>query len=780
MDSRGRSRNMSPIALVRASLEQHKLHTEISVNVTFSSNLDDPAHAGAAEATRHAHHLGSEFDDLFEELPVASSSRLVLEPPPQLSSSHSSSASSSLEQTPAPTTPPMYGDDAYPIRYDVDPLAYYDSPPSPPRTLQDQMQVAYALDNMHLAKVLLLKLKGIEVTDDHDPRIAAVKDEDFSETFVPRGGLQMTEEAERRCREGQRREQERRRRFAREERLKVCERIWENGRRSYQEAKARAARRKEADTRVRRLADLEARERDRERTREREAAHDNVSTKYRRGMRTTCGVPRPILSYDALPASHTRQMSTSRSPPKRDDDVAYEYTLMRPMVTTAVSTSPRPSAAPNSAYRELAAMSSTSVPFSDVMSSMHGALFPEEDTTRRRQGKSLSEIKLLETLLESTPWELRDREETRPTKGKDKAGVEANCIACAHEFNLQCEVPSSSSVSSSTSTAVTRSISWFSFGSRSSVSTTLTTPSSSPMSVKVFQPLQPAGRGASRLPASSAKHSCRRPRAHRSIPVPLASSENPLSVPANTNSAASDALLKEQARLGRGRLMGRGTNATLFRASSTDSTMLATGTAIVERMSRSVSTFIDMAAQLQRAYVKATMYTASPDIYFSSPDHPRSRSRSNSRTRSRARSVAGGGRRRDKSSLRPQGYRASSDDVLTFTSTDLSLVAPTPERPLIPLANTRPASLSAPDMPRVFPAPAPVPRSPFRPAQPPSCLTSRLRPIANPLLLRLRALQNVYGGLERDVLEVREKVVGVAWEGIGRSSLVWEVKPVSH
>jgi hypothetical protein len=690
-----------------------------------------------------------------------------------LSPSHSSSLSSSLEQTPAPVTPPMCANDVY-VHYDGErSLDYYDSPPSPPQTLEDQMQSAYALDNMHLAKILLLKLKGIEVTGDYDPRIAQVKDEDFSETFVPRGGLKLTEEAEQRCREGERREAERRRRVAREERLKVCEKIWESGARSYQEAKARAARKKEAETRVRRLADLEARERDRERTRAREPVHDH-SKQQRRTMRTTNGVPRPILSYDTLPALHSRQqMSTSRSPPQQRETaaVAYEYTLMRPTVSVNPPTHLRSKPpSPNSAYRELTALSSTAVPFSDVVSSMQGPLFSDDDFTPCKRGKTQVEMKLLETLLESTPWE------PQFTKGKARARVEEDCMACSQEFNSS-STASSSSLSSVTTVA--RSISWFSFSSRSSTSTAATTPSSSPMSVKVFQPLPNAARDASKAPGSSMKHSCRRVRIKRPTPVSLHLSENPLAPPTSILPLFV-AHSQETHGCGRGRTMSRTMDLTR-RTSSIDSTALTAGTALVARMSRSVSTFIDMAAQLQRAYVKATMYTASPDMYFSEYSSPRSRSRSQSRTRNRTRSVASELRRRERGSLRPQGYRASCDDVLTFTAVDDGASSVTPERPLIPLSNTRTLNgVSAPvDAPRVFPAPPAMPRSPFRPAHPPSCLTSRLRPIANPLLLRLRALHNVYGGAEKEVLEVREKVVGVAWEGIGRSGLVWEVKPSS-
>lgn len=37
----------------------------------------------------------------------------------------------------------------------------------------------------------------------------------------------------------------------------------------------------------------------------------------------------------------------------------------------------------------------------------------------------------------------------------------------------------------------------------------------------------------------------------------------------------------------------------------------------------------------------------------------------------------------------------------------------------------------------------------------------------------------VIGGVKVEVREVREKVVGVAWEGIGRSGLGWEISASS-
>ncbi|KAJ7827212.1 hypothetical protein B0H13DRAFT_1917779 [Mycena leptocephala] len=57
--------------------------------------------------------------------------------------------------------------------------------PTPPPTPSDQIHRAYVNGDIHLAQVLLLRLQGIEITSDSDPRIAVVKDEDFDACFIP-------------------------------------------------------------------------------------------------------------------------------------------------------------------------------------------------------------------------------------------------------------------------------------------------------------------------------------------------------------------------------------------------------------------------------------------------------------------------------------------------------------------------------------------------------------------------------------------------------------------
>jgi len=64
-------------------------------------------------------------------------------------------------------------------------------------------------------------------------------------------------------------------------------------------------------------------------------------------------------------------------------------------------------------------------------------------------------------------------------------------------------------------------------------------------------------------------------------------------------------------------------------------------------------------------------------------------------------------------------------------------------------------------------------------------LTWRIRSVGNPVYLRLKALHNViwkggmvWEGRGRDTAlgGGRERIVGVAYDGVGRSSLSWEVK----
>jgi hypothetical protein len=624
------------------------------------------------------------------------------------------------------------------------------------------MHVAYAHDNMHLAKMLLLKLNGIEVTDDKDPRIDQVKDEDFSAAFVPRGGLVMDAEREQKVLEAQKHEQQRRRRRARDERLRICEQIWENSSRAMQAEKTKVTRRKEAAACVRRKLDMEVRERERAKERERE----EVSRAVRPVLYST-GSMRPVLSFNNLaPAAGRTSSAVSRSPPKPAyKGPLFDYPFV-PAPTTCLSSPSYKSmkSSKEGPYRELTALTNRSVPFSDVVLGMNGRLFPVADEDEQpKKARNIKELELLKTLLQPITWDLGEeapRPRSTSTKGKARAGVSVDLLA----DSLVTASPSTSSLAS-ISSSIRRSASWFSFGSRASVTTVITTPSSSPIScTKALPSTLTYGD----LPGGSQKHH-RLVHTPRSLLTSVAPSETPLGDLRPTPRLPS----QDDPLDPRGRLLTRDTLSGVVDCSPSRASTMS----FVVRVSQSVSTFVDMAAQFQRAYVKATMSTANPDIYFASyPSSSYSRSRSRSTSRSRTRSSTPRSRAHPSARPRPEGYRACSEDVELFTSTDTATGVVASDRALIPLAYTRPLSTPPPDVPRVFPAPPAIPRSPFRLPYTPDTLTSRLRPVANPLLLRMRALQNLCRtAAGAQVPEVREKVVGVAWEGIGRSGLIREV-----
>ncbi|EPT03473.1 hypothetical protein FOMPIDRAFT_1022430 [Fomitopsis schrenkii] len=197
-----------------------------------------------------------------------------------------------------------------------------------------------------------------------------------------------------------------------------------------------------------------------------------------------------------------------------------------------------------------------------------------------------------------------------------------------------------------------------------------------------------------------------------------------------------------------------------------------------------------MAAQFQRAYVKATLFSVGTD---SSRSRSGSRSPSPSPSPWRTRRASASAPRPvgRPGKLRAEGYRALAFDVSVLLSASMDdelSDTPQPTRTLIPLALRLPGA-DTHCHGRVFPVPAQPPRSPFRVAQiqPGTPSHPRLRPVANPVLLRLQALQNIcilralaWEGRPQEgrMCAGKEKLVGIAWEGIGRSSLGWEVTAV--
>ncbi|CCM03762.1 uncharacterized protein FIBRA_05908 [Fibroporia radiculosa] len=801
MHRRGRSRDVSPIALA-GKPNDHPFRAHISVSLVPQSNLlKHPSMCGPAPSSHtHLPHTRRSLNSTpTAESPVASTSRLPSLPmsasPPLLSSSSvdaaflhppfsSSVASLSPEPSPLePLTPPEHGDSYFHPYSVLAPVDYYDRPPSPPRTLKDQMQVAYALDNIHLAKILYLKMHGIEVTGDDDPRIAAVKDEDFTSSFVPPGGLSLEEADEQRCRDGQKRERERLQRRRREEKLRACQRLWEASAKWLQEEKAKVARRKEEEARQRRRLEKEAKDRE---TRERE----QEQLRHTRQVRINPQTQRPLLDYSTL--SCERRAQHQPSPPMVEDDTLEYFVIpFSPARSPSSSYSISPPTTPDTneltlprLRHELAVQHfqslSRAVPFADVIVSMSGPLFPQNDgpSSRSRAKLSTSQRELFDSMFETAEW--GESELSRPNsivredpRTNQRCVTVSACVAHSHSSTST----SVSAIASTSVSTITRSHSWFSFGSRdsrSSMSTAITSPSSSLLSVKspclspspVFLP------SPLRAETTVIRHACRHPALVR-----VSSSEHPLCSPTPVNPEKPAPVTASR---------GRARTRRISVLSSCD-LRIDGENGLVQRVSRSVSSLMDMAAQFQRAYVKATMFSVGIDPI------PRSRSdsRDSSPSRSPSRSpkaASSNGYSGRSSRLRPEGCRALALDVHVFLSSPGEEQSDSlqPTRTLIPLTPRLPAAHTVPPHSRVFPLPAPTPRSPFRVAQPlpGSPSLPRLRPVANPLLLRLQALQNVctgraltWEGRARDgrMSAGKEKLVGVAWEGIGRSSLGWEV-----
>jgi hypothetical protein len=190
---------------------------------------------------------------------------------------------------------------------------------------------------------------------------------------------------------------------------------------------------------------------------------------------------------------------------------------------------------------------------------------------------------------------------------------------------------------------------------------------------------------------------------------------------------------------------------------------------LVRHVSRSVHGIVDVAKGLQSAYISTTMFSVG-----AAPSHS---------STSLSQSRAGSSNRR---SFRPYGYRAYPGDVKKFTS--LTTPSPTTTSPepihFIPLVSPFPPSATL-VVHRSGAIHSPIIPSPLRPRTPPTALAYRMRPVANPEILRLRALQNLMylrgkewegRGREGGLGCGKERLLGVAFEGRGPSGLGCEIR----
>lgn len=696
------------------------------------------------------------------------------EPPPSFMRSPSPSPSSSASMSPD----------------------YHALPASPPLSLEDQVHVAYALEDIHLAKILLLRLKGIEVTSDDDPRIAAVQDEDFDFCFVPNGRL-MDDRDEKAIKEMQTKELERleeRRRF---DRLRNCERIWDDQKRRLREERLAVFRQRE-----RKWMEEEDRRREQplqrheERHRVQKAALAEKAAQRNRAR---------LVSYDNLPTAPEKRLG---------QHFLYDFMIQPSRLSNTPSLSySRPH------LRGPIFDDSRSIPFSTVLNSMQGPLFPvsNEDldnaTSTSRSTSRTSQVgrrrkrQLLENLLVEIQWPEDDR---RNRKGKEKAHQRSlPCPACS----IASSPTSHLSPASSASSSISRTSSWLSFaGSSQSTSTDPFTPPASP-APSIPSPSKSAwfksslsSRPKSSITTSSGRdsslrHSCN---SHCHL-TPVSSSESPL--PLNpTHSAPSISY------------DGRRRNPGTTKASKE-------GAGLLVRVSR----FVEIAKEFQQTYV---------NLAISNSPERGSRRETGSREKCGSGDVSSLNLSKHNGKLREPGYRVSQCDVTAFlnvsspeavssseagpdtTTASISqddTSSPPPPRyiPLRPPSSSNPPRTILPDqLPyrRVFkPLPMPI-RSPFRchalselhttypSVSDPSSfintsssynlflhhgpLTWRIRSVENPVYLRLKALHHViwkggmvWQGRGRDTAlgGGRERVVGVAYDGVGRSSLSCEI-----
>ena len=581
-------------------------------------------------------------------------------------------------------------------------LDYYESPPTPPQSLQDQIHEAYALDNIHLAKVLYLKLQGVHVVDDSDPRIEQVREEDF-----PFGTLILDEEDERKLKECQRRERHQRRDQRRANKLAQCERSWDQSTVEYRQQCLPVRQRRQA-------AALALAEQHRLQTEGQEWQEQHRSREH-------------------LPEPATRSLLSSKS--LYDTNAGGSHSFEYPVTTTPLSPVDIPSPLfPKSSElrREPQILSvSQSIPFRQVSARMNGALFPNDDVQTDLRSRKRQPHTLLEVLLQPVTWERGERSEARikrrssfPSFSTWSSNVSL-CSAC------------SSSTGSSSTLGSSDSGRQFVGIRRLTISTSTPTTCALPARMRqtlcgahLLTPIDPR-----ECPLFVEKRSFRQPNAPPPIHRPKSRSY----------------LAKR----------------------------------LVRKIGISVSTFMDVASQFQASYLRTAGFivqleTGPPDDETPAPswgvDPPTVPAKA--KPRSNAKILL---------PFDPTNPRAKISDATAFirgTAWSEAKEELDPEEHYTLIQLLSPSERMNPSPSTTSPLSVFITPSPLRPRDVPTTLRYRIRPIANPVLLRLKALQNVCAGegvewegraREGALGFGRDRLQGVAFDGIGRSRLSWEV-----
>ena len=615
------------------------------------------------------------------------------EPPRSLSATSQSSydSTSPRSATLGPATPPELS------------LDYYESPPTPPQSLEDQIHEAYALDNIHLAKVLYLKLQGVHVVDDSDPRIEQVREEDF-----PFGTLTLDEEDERKLKECQRRERLRKRDQQRANKLAQCERSWDQSTVEYRQQCLPLRQRKQAAA----LALVEQ---------HRLETEDQGSQETHRSR-----VP--------LPEPVTRSLLSSKSLYDTNAGGLYSFGYH---VTTNPSSPvdiPSPSSPKSSELRREQPIlsASQSIPFRQVSVRMNGALFPNDDVQTDLRSRKRQPHALLEVLLQPVTWEQGERSEVRirrksslPSFSTWSSNVSL-CSACSSSTGSLSTIASSDS------------------GRQSIGVRRLTISTSTPTTCASSVRMHPTLCGAHLL-------------------TPVDPQECPLFIE-KRSSLQPNAPPSVRQPKSRSYLAKR----------------------LVRKIGISVSAFIDVAAQFQASYLRTAGFIVQLETIpsgdeTSAPswdaDPPTTSEKAKPRSNTKILLP-----------FDPTNPRAKISDATDFirgTAWSEAKEELDPEEEhytLIQLLS--PSERMNPSPSTTSPLSVFITPSPLRPRDVPTTLRYRIRPIANPVLLRLKALQNVCAGegvewegraREGALGFGRDRLQGVAFDGIGRSRLSWEV-----
>lgn len=387
---------------------------------------------------------------------------------------------------------------------------------------------------------------------------------------------------------------------------------------------------------------------------------------------------------------------------------------------------------------------------------MNGKLFPLDPSERAEDARRIAGLPvtspashrrkasvradLLDSLLQLVEWQEGERRKVKG-KGVDRGDQQTLKTPILTPTPMP-SVPSSGSAASLSSFASpSRSSSWLSFGSWRSTATDITTPDSPVLA-------SPTASQPCCLPTLIETQRELHPRCAF---VRISVEDSPLSPPvlshAPTPFEDDDPCATPS-----------GSAAEIF------SSLCIRG-ALVKRVTRSVATIVEAAKGLQSVYIAATIFTAGPPyLDRATPSQPHSSLRC---------------RRK----VRPEGYRALAKDVRNFTDATTPINQTSEPVHFIPLVSQPSGTTGLPKPPA--PKNAIIIPSPLRPRTPPAALAYRMRPVANPAVLRLRALQNLMyargkewegrareGGLGCG----KERMLGIAFEGRGRSGLGCEVR----